>query len=52
MFKTRVGCCLKGFGAAHAQNPREVLLKVGAHDAQNYRKVLLKNHKKDPWASK
>ena len=25
--KNVVGCCLKGFGVAHAQNPRKVLLK-------------------------
>jgi hypothetical protein len=27
MFQTLVGCCLKGFGPAHAQTPRKVLLK-------------------------
>ena len=43
MFKTLVGCCLKGFGAAHAQTPRKVLLKgLRAEHVQNPRRVLLK----------
>ena len=43
MFKTLVGCCLKGFGAAHAQTLRKVLLKgLRAEHVQNPRRVLLK----------
>ena len=43
MFKTLVGCCLKRFGAAHAQTPGKVLLKgLRAEHIQNPRRVLLK----------
>jgi hypothetical protein len=43
MFKTLVGCRLKGFGAAHAQTPRKVLLKgLRAEHVQNPRRVSLK----------
>ena len=43
MFKTLVGCRLKGFGAANAQTARKVLLKgLRAEHVQNPRRVLLK----------